>query len=258
MRGVAWHSGLSGTGGARHGRRLAFTEGWGAGYSDPDYIAASPCAAANLPLIRLEPILKAHAEASGGASVRFHHELVDLVQDEDGVTSTVLDRDSGETYEVRSAYVLGADGGRTVGELIGVEMEGVTNLRDVVTVHISADLSRYFDDPGPMIRWVYNPDSPQHLDFGCVLVAVGPNQWGHRSEEWVVNMPYPYAHPDASDPAKVMKRIGDSIGIPGFSPKLHALSTWVMESLLASRSRPGGCSCSAMPRTVTRRRAGWG
>ena len=76
MRGIAWYSGLAGDGGHRHGQRLAFTEGWGGGYSDPDYIAASPCAAANLPLIRLEPILKAHAEAGAQATVRFHHELM--------------------------------------------------------------------------------------------------------------------------------------------------------------------------------------
>jgi 2,4-dichlorophenol 6-monooxygenase len=239
MRGVAWYSGLAGDGGARHGRRLAFTEGWGGGHSDPDYVAASPCAAANLPLIRLEPILKAHAEAAEPATVRFHHELVDLVQDEDGVTSTILDRDTGETYEVRSAYVLGADGGRTVGGLVGIEMEGMTGLRDVVTVHMSADLSSYFEDPDPMIRWVYNPDHPEHLDFGCVLVAVGPDHWGHRSEEWVVNMPYPYEHPDSSDPEKVMRRIGESLGIPGFAPEIHTISKWVMEHLLAERFSEG-------------------
>ncbi|HEY2650323.1 MAG TPA: FAD-dependent monooxygenase [Solirubrobacteraceae bacterium] len=239
MQGVGWYSGLAGHGDRRHGQRLAFAEGWGGGYADPDYIAASPCAAANLPLIRLEPILKAHAEARPEATVRFHHELVDLAQDDDGVTATVRDHDSGEDYEVRCGYVLGADGGRTVGEMVGIEMEGVTNLRDVVTVHMSADLSSYFTDPEPMIRWVYNPDHPEHLDYGCVLVAVGPDHWGHRSEEWVANMPYPYDHPDTSDPAKVMQRIGESLGIPGFAPTIHAISKWVMESMLAKEFRAG-------------------
>ena len=239
MRGVAWYSGLAGDGGQRHGQRLAFTEGWGAGHTDPDYIAASPCAAANLPLIRLEPILKGYAESFPQATVRFHHELVDLAQDDDGVTSTILDRDTGKTYQARSAYVLGADGGRTIGALLGIEMEGMTNLRDVVTVHMSADLSPYFSDSEPMIRWVYNPDHPEHLDFGCVLVGVGPGQWGDRSEEWVVNMPYPYEHPDASDPEKVMRRIGESLGVPDFAPEIHTISKWVMEHLLAERFSVG-------------------
>ena len=239
MQGIGWYSGLAGDGDRRHGQRLAFADGWGAGYTDSDYIAASPCAAANLPLIRLEPILKAHAEAGANATVRFHHELIGLVQDEVGVTATVRDHDAAEDYEVRSDYVLGADGGRTVGEMVAIEMEGITNLRDVVTVHMSADLSPYFSDPEPMIRWVYNPDHPEHLDFGCVLVAVGPDHWGHQSEEWVANMPYPYDHPDASDPVKVMQRIGESLGIPDFAPTIHAISKWVMESLLAKEFRKG-------------------
>src|SRR6201987_6162345 len=68
MRGVAWYSGLAGDGGRRHGRRLAFAGGWGPGYPDPDYTAASPSAPANLPLTRLEPILKAHAESASLAT----------------------------------------------------------------------------------------------------------------------------------------------------------------------------------------------
>jgi 2,4-dichlorophenol 6-monooxygenase len=241
MRYVAWYSGLAGDGPPqRHGRRLAVAEGWGGGYNDPDYIAASPCASANLPLIRLEPILKAHAESSQGATVRFYHELVDLDQDADGVTATVLDRATDRRYRVRCSYLLGADGGRTVGELAGIPMDGMTNLRHVVNVHMRVDLSKYFSDPEPMIRWVYNPDCPEHLDYGCVLIGVGPHHWGHQSEEWVASLPYPYEHADASDPAKVMKRVGESLGIPDFSPEeTYNVSKWVMEGLLAQRFSEG-------------------
>jgi 2,4-dichlorophenol 6-monooxygenase len=45
------------------GREIGKLEIWGAGDRDPEYIDASPCRTANLPQIRLEPILKAHAEA---------------------------------------------------------------------------------------------------------------------------------------------------------------------------------------------------
>src|ERR1700751_3642200 len=61
MRGVAWYSGLAGDGGRRHGRRPAVAGAGAPGSPDPDSLAGSPCATANLPLIRLEPILKAHA-----------------------------------------------------------------------------------------------------------------------------------------------------------------------------------------------------
>jgi 2,4-dichlorophenol 6-monooxygenase len=241
MRGVAWYAGLTSADPAQKGcgKRLAFSEGWGGGYEDPDYISASPCATANLPLIRLEPILKSYAESLPGVEIRFGHELIDLDQDDEGVTATIRDRATGETYRVRSSYLFGADGGRTVGKLVGISMEGVTNLRHVVNVHMSADFSAYFEDDEVMIRWVYNPDYPEHLDYGCVLIGVGPDNWGSRSEEWLVAMPYPYDHPDSTDAEKVVKRLSESLGLPGFSPTVHNVNRWVMESLLADTFQAG-------------------
>ena len=92
-------------------------------------------------MIRLEPILKAHAESNPAADVRFFHELVDLSQDPEGVTATILDRRTRQRHRVRCSYLLGADGGRTVGKLVGIDMDGITNLRHVVNVHMAADLS---------------------------------------------------------------------------------------------------------------------
>ncbi|HZX43425.1 MAG TPA: FAD-dependent monooxygenase, partial [Myxococcaceae bacterium] len=41
------------------GRLIHKMESWDGGYTDPAWIAASPCRQANLPQIRLEPILRA-------------------------------------------------------------------------------------------------------------------------------------------------------------------------------------------------------
>jgi hypothetical protein len=54
-------------------------------HRDPEYVDASPCPTANLPQIRLEPVLKTHAEKLNPGGVRFHHELVGLEQDPSGV-----------------------------------------------------------------------------------------------------------------------------------------------------------------------------
>jgi 2,4-dichlorophenol 6-monooxygenase len=240
MRGVGWYTGLSGAGGNDgHARRLAVTDGWGGGYADPDYIAASPCATANLPLARLEPILKAHAERHPEAGVRFHHEMVALEQDPEGVTATVLDRDSGEHYRVRSSYLLGADGGRTVAELVGIQLSGARNIRHMVNVHMTADFSPYFSDPETLVRWVFNPDHPEHLDFGCVLIAMGPQHWDQHSEQWVAFLAFPYEHPDVSDPDKIMQKLREALGVPNFAPEVHHISKWVMNTLLADEFRAG-------------------
>ena len=238
-KGFGWYSGLAGGGPADgQGRRLAFAEAWGAGYTDPDYIAASPCPAANLPQIRLEPILKAHAEQSPEAVIRFNHELVDLEQDAGGVLATVLDRENGETYRVRSSYLLCADGGRTVGDLVGITMGGATKIRKMVMVHMSADLSAYFDDPEVEFRWVFNPDYPEHLHFAIVLVAMGPDHWGHQSEEWSFTMSF---SPDDPEPADmdIVRWMREALGIPDFNPTIHNKAEWWMETVLADQFRAG-------------------
>ena len=99
------------------GRRIAGLESWGAGGDNEQWRAASPWRQLNLPQIRLEPILKAGAERLSPRRIRFNHELLELEQDEDGVTATVRDNGSGEMYEIRSDYV-GADGGRRIAGLI--------------------------------------------------------------------------------------------------------------------------------------------
>jgi 2,4-dichlorophenol 6-monooxygenase len=192
----------------------------------------------NLPLIRLEPIIKKHAESSPHADVRFNHELVDLVQDADGVTATVLDRGSGETYRVRSSYVIGADGGRTVADLVGIEMSGTAKLRKMLMVHMSADLSEHFDDPEVEFRWVFNPEHPEHLHFAIVLVAMGPDHWGHQSEEWSVTMAYAPDDPDPTD-MDIVKWMREALGLPDFSPTIHHKAEWWFDTVLANEFRAG-------------------
>ncbi len=119
MQATGWYAGLAGSH-EDYGRKLGELEAWGGGYVDPDYVAASPCRTCNLPQIRLEPLLKEHAEKLNPGKLRFNHELIDLTQDADGVTATIRDKDADTTYRVRSQYLIAADGGRTVGKLVGV------------------------------------------------------------------------------------------------------------------------------------------
>ena len=53
------------------------------------------------------------------------------------MTSRVIDKETSTEYTVRSQYVLGCDGGRTVGNLLGLELQGQRNLAYTVTVHMT-------------------------------------------------------------------------------------------------------------------------
>jgi 2,4-dichlorophenol 6-monooxygenase len=238
MRNVAWYSGLAGGGpqGA-HGRLLGSAEFLGAGHTDPDYIAASPESNENLSLLRTEPILRAHAESQPRATVRFHHELVGLEQDSEGVTSTILDRGTGETYTVRSSYVLGADGGRTVGELTGAKVTLHERIRKLVSLYMSADLSEYLPGDDSLITWVFNPEHPEHLDYGAVLLAQGPERWGRHSEEWLLAMSRPDL--DGSQPEKMLRWASEALGIPDLDAKILGVSEWHLERFLLDDFRVG-------------------
>ncbi len=237
MKATGWYAGLTGDH-PHYGRRLGKIEAWGNGYTDPDYVAASPCRTCNLPQIRLEPLLKTHAEKLNPAGVRFNHELIDLTQDADGVTSTIRNKDDDTTYTVRSQYLIAADAGRSVGKLVGVTQTGPTNIMRMVSVHMTADLSQWATDDDVLIRWLVNPDFGG--SFSGVLVPMGPDHWGTKSEEWVFHMQYATDDPEAMQDDKVIARMRATLGLPDdFDFTVHRISQWALEGIIADKFRKG-------------------
>ncbi len=235
MKATGWYAGVTGSHDG-YGRCLGRLEVWGGGYTDPDFIAASPFRTANLPQVRLEPLLKQRAEELGG-DIRFGHELTGFRQDAEGVTTEVKVRDTGQTYSVRSQYLLGCDGGRTIGKIAGIELEGLRNAMRMVSSHISYDFSRYLKDEEVLIRWLVNPDFGGSIASG-VLVGMGPDHWGTKSEEWVLHIQFPMSDESAFDDAKVLDRMRAVLGTD-FAPKIHYISRWTLEGVLANEFHKG-------------------
>ncbi|WP_375002499.1 FAD-dependent monooxygenase [Aeromicrobium sp. CTD01-1L150] len=237
MRATGWYAGLAGDH-EDYGRKLGELEVWGGGYTDPDYIAASACRTCNLPQVRLEPVLKDHAEKLNPGNVRFNNELLDLVQDDEGVTATIRDKNTDSEYTVRSQYLIAADGGRTIGNLVGVGMSGPRDIMKLVSVHMTTDLSQWATDDDILIRWLVNPSFGG--SWSGVLVPMGPDHWGPESEEWVCHMQYANDDPDAMQPEKVLERMYATLGLPADHPvTVHKISPWVMEGVIADQFRKG-------------------
>ena len=76
-----------------------------------------------------DPPRTADEGPGGGARAGPHplpHEVTALEEVDGGVIATVTDlADKGRSYEIEARYVLGCDGGRTVGKLVGIELEGL-------------------------------------------------------------------------------------------------------------------------------------
>ena len=104
----------------------------------------------------MEPIIYRRAQAVG-VEVQLNRELLSLSQNDSGCTATIRDRETGADSEIRSQYVIGADGVKSrVREAIGCELEGEvrdTFYRDVL---FHADMSRWLDakDNQGALLWV--------------------------------------------------------------------------------------------------------
>lgn len=237
MRRVAWYTSLTGPT-KFHGREIAQRPSWGGGPDAPAYALASPYRLTNLPQMRLEPILRRHAESQTIAHLRFGHELVGLVQDEESVTATIFDRGTERHYEIHAAFVIGADGGRTVGEAIGAVLEGQRDLVKMVSSHITADLSGLNRDPGVCIFWFINPDHHGSIGSG-VLVKMGGTGWGPSSDQWVFGFATTPDDPQVFDAEYVSERVRRAVGDPNLEVRTHRISPWRVEALVAGHFAHG-------------------
>ncbi|MER5450367.1 FAD-dependent monooxygenase [Streptomyces sp. NPDC002764] len=236
---VAWHTTLAGDA-VPFGQVVGELPAWGGGPDAARYAAASPARYANVPQLRLDPLLRTRAEAVCGAdSIRFHHELTALSEDGSGrgAVATVRNRDSGDTYEVRARYVIAADGGRLCADLLGIEMDGPTGLLDMVTLHATMDLSKWISDDKVLLRYFLAPEG--RGSFSGVLCAMGPDRWGGDSTEWAAHVGYRTDDPERNDLTAVLDRVRRVLGLPGLEIEVHAVSHWEFEGVVARRQRQG-------------------
>ena len=234
MAATAFYAGFAGPD-PDYGRRLMRLECWGAGGADESWRAASPWRQLNLPQIRLEPLLKDRAEELSPGRIRFNHELIDLEQDGDGVRALIRDNGSGQEYVVHCEYLLGADGGRRIAGLIGVEYEGLGVVTQTATLHVSADFSPWAEDPDVLIRWTFSPQSGVLV----VMVPMGPNRWGPQSEEWVIHLNYPVDDPRAQSDAQVQADARRALGVADLPMEINKITRWSVDAVMASAFRVG-------------------
>jgi putative polyketide hydroxylase len=121
----------------------------------------------------LEPVLLQGARKLGG-DVRFGTELLSFSQDEGGVRTVVRTRDSGETYTIRSDYLLAADGPRSpVRRQLGIGHSGSGDLFHNVSVTFRSKLLREVaGDQHFVVCYVTDPAGE-----GVLLPVDNEDQW---------------------------------------------------------------------------------
>ncbi|MEV5646795.1 FAD-dependent monooxygenase [Nocardia sp. NPDC052254] len=221
------------------GRELGRLRTW---YTHPHFKAehdlASPSAVCDLPQFRLEPIL-VDAAANRGAVVRFSTELLTFTQNGAGVTARLKDRVSGAEYDVRSKYLIGADGGNSrVAELAGLPLVGQMGQSGSINVVFEADLTRFVEHrPGDMY-WFVQPGVGHDGNGIGVLRMVRP--WTKWTGVWGYD---PAAGQPSLSEADGIRIAHQLIGDDTVPVKIDSMSTWAVNDVYAENNTAGRVMC---------------
>jgi 2,4-dichlorophenol 6-monooxygenase len=203
-----------------------------------DYKLASPTTICDIPQDLLEPVLFSNACARG-TRARLDTEYLSLTQDADGVTATVQDRISGETYQIRAKYLIGADGGRSqVAEDIGLPMHGQMGVAGSMNIVFEADLSRFVAHRPSVLYWVLQPGANiGGIGMGLVRMVRPWNKWlivwGYD-----INGPTPVMNDDLA--ATIARNL---IGDQSIDIKVISHSLWTVNHMYALENTRGRVFC---------------
>ena len=196
-----------------------------------DYELASPTRMCDLPQDLLEPILIS-AAARHGSKVRFDTEYISHEQDEEGVTSILVDRLTGTEIVVRSRYLIGADGANSkVLHDAGLPISGEMGLSGSINIVFEADLSKYVAHRPSVLYWVIQPGS----DIGGL--GIGVIRMVRPWRKWLAIWGYEVDQgpPEITDDFAT-EIVHNLIGDDSIQINLDSTSTWTVNNAWATRN----------------------
>lgn len=221
------------------GQEIIRTETWGT--SDRvagEYRSSSPCPMANCPQTVFEPLLVDAIREAGG-DLRFNHEFEGFTQDENGVTSTLQDRDTRERITVRSQYLIGADGARSkVLEQAGLSVEGPAGLAHAANVWFEADLTKYYAHRPGVLTWNVMPGPLPPLRLGTLIC--------HKPfTEFVLVFMYDPEHDDLSERTveDLVRKVRAAIDDDEIEIKIKGTAGWQVNAQVAPQYSNGRVFC---------------
>jgi 2,4-dichlorophenol 6-monooxygenase len=217
-------------------REVHRTDAWGGNALRERYREWSACRHGNMPQIELEPLLRRHAQERNPGGIAFNHELVSLTQHDDGVQVEIRDRDQDTVHSVTTQYVLGADGGKTVGRMLGIELQGPEPFVETVSVYFRADLSSHLTNDDSLIRLFIRP-ATDGTWTRTGLVGHGPS-WDRHCETWVSSVTLPSADRQFTAEAAA-DAVRERLGLPELDIEVIHFTRWSIEAVLAERYSDG-------------------
>lgn len=217
------------------GEEIGRMKSWGKHpLSRAEHRLSSPCHMNDLPQTFMEPILFSTA-CKRGSQGRMSTEYLSFEQDESGVTSTLLDRLSGREFQVRSKYLIGADGGNSlVAEQAGLPIEGKMGVGGSMNILFRADLSKYVAHRPSVLYWVMQPGADVGgIGMGLVRMIRPWNEW---LIVWGYDINEPAPEVDEEMATNVARQL---VGDPELEIELLSANTWTVNDAYATNMQAG-------------------
>lgn len=181
----------------------------------------------------LEPILRAHAERLGG-DLRFGTELVAFEQDEEGITATIRERESGDTRAVRARFLVAADGGHSgIRQQAGIGQHG-KSLWSAVSIIFEADLMELFHKRHAVMCFIANDN------IANAALVPYPGAAG-RPDLYRLDVPYDPEEETLADypESRCLSLIRAAVGIPDLAAQIKTVLSYEACELVADRFQQG-------------------
>ncbi|MET9994880.1 FAD-dependent monooxygenase [Streptomyces mutabilis] len=206
---------------------------------EADYRLASPCLTVDIPQTYLEPILVKNATVRG-TQTRFSTEYVSHTQDDAGVTVQVRDRLTGQEYDIRAKYLIGADGARSkVAADIGLPYEGAMDIAGSMNITFKADIESYVGHRPSVLYWVVQPGANVG-GIGAGLVRM-VRPWN----EWLIVWGYDInGEPPVVDEAEAVRIVRQLLGMPELEVEITGTSLWGNNEMYATHLQKGRVFCA--------------
>jgi hypothetical protein len=160
--------------------------------------------------------------------------VVDVGQDEEGVTAVLRARDDGAEQTVRAQYLVAADGAHgRVRERAGIELAGRGSFAECVTIYFRADLRELIGDRALSVVYVNSPELLGFFRFSLAgdsgFLAVFSTTEPDGSRDTHVA--------DDLDPARCVALVRTALGRPDIPVEVDNVQRWTAGATHAARFR---------------------
>jgi 2,4-dichlorophenol 6-monooxygenase len=221
------------------GEEIGRMKAWGNHpLSKAEHLMSSPTKMNDLPQTFMEPLLFKTA-CSRGTQARMSTEYLSHVQDAEGVTTTCRDRLTGKEFTIRSKYLIGADGSKSlVAEHAGLPFEGKMGVGGSMNILFRADLSRYVAHRPSVLYWVMQPGA----DVGGI--GMGLVRMVRPWNEWLIVWGYDINGPEPDVTAEFATSVARQlVGDPHLEIELLSANTWTVNNRYATKLSKGRVFC---------------